>query len=87
MVNVARLGGGITSRVKPGGNPGRTLAHEFVVLDWQTTRLRDARAEFVFPAALADTTSTRKSVAIWISAAGDPTPLQATGGWLEPENG
>jgi hypothetical protein len=83
-VHVARLGGGLESRVKAGENRGRTLEHEFVVLDWQTHPLREGRAEFAFPLEPESSPASRQSVAIWVSMDGVPTPLQATGGWLTP---
>ena len=69
--------GSATSKVTAGENSGHTLQHDFTVLnhagigsDANAATLKvgvDARA---------------KAVVAWVSRAGDPTPLQAVGGWL-----
>lgn len=79
---VPLLGAGIMSEVKRGENRGRRLRHEFVALAWRSAPLRDGRVAMVLPAAPADLTVARTAVAVWVSRPDDPTPLQATGGWL-----
>ena len=84
-VHVARLGGGIVSDVKRGENRGRRLEHEFLVLGWTRATLRNGEAELVLPTAPVDLAVRRSALAVWISAADSPAPLQAVGGWL-PES-
>ncbi len=80
-VHVALLGTGIVSDVRRGENRGRHLEHGFVVLDWTRHRLRDGTATVPLPQAPADVATTRTAIAVWVSEAGQPAPLQATGGW------
>jgi hypothetical protein len=81
-VHVALLGGGISSRVQSGENRGRTLRHDFVVLNLQTSRLAAGAAELTVPAA-GDPAVTRQALAIWITRRGQLVPVQATGGWID----
>jgi type II secretory pathway pseudopilin PulG len=78
----ALLGGGIVSRVRAGENSGRTLRHEFVALALETARLESGRARVLLPSAGRDGV-TRSALTGWVTRRGDPTPLQATGGWLD----
>lgn len=80
-LNVAVLGMGLHSRVRAGENTGRRLEHEFVVLHYGAHRGRDGRWRLPVPAVDA-AEAQRLALAVWISAADDPTPLQATGGWI-----
>jgi hypothetical protein len=85
-VHVALLGGGIASRVTAGENRGATLRHEFVVLGLAEKDMEPGTGS-VMKASLrlpdpSVRESTRRSLAAWITASADPTPLQATGGWL-----
>ncbi|WP_324726006.1 DUF1223 domain-containing protein [Actomonas aquatica] len=82
-VHVALLGGAIVSDVRRGENRGRRLQHEFVVLAWTRASLRDGRGEMTLPEVPTDLKAGRRAVAVWVSRPGEPTPLQATGGWLE----
>jgi len=81
-VHVALLGGGIVSGVKAGENEGRTLHHEFVAIALMAAPLRDGAAELKLPAT-ADKSVTRRALAVWITRRGEPTPVQATGGWVD----
>ena len=83
QVNVVRLGGGIASNVRSGENKGRKLQHEFLVLGWGQEPLLPGPTEIDLPPADPDVNPTREAIAVWISRVGDPTPLQATGGWLD----
>lgn len=82
-VNVARLGGGVVSDVRKGENRGKKLAHEFLVLGWERVELSAGSAELRLPAGLDGVSPTREALAIWVSGADSPAPIQATGGWLE----
>lgn len=81
-VNIARLGGGIASNVRSGENRGKKLEHEFLVLGWSQRRLSDGQAQLLLPEIDETVNASRKAIAVWISRGEDPTPLQATGGWL-----
>ena len=86
-IHAALLAGGLDSEVLGGENDGRRLHHEFVVLDLIQIGLGDhhgvAHGKFIldpkrFPH--------EKSLAltVWVTVAGEMTPLQSTGGWLTP---
>lgn len=85
QLNVALLGQDIRVAVNAGENDGSRLEHDFVVLAYQKVDAQRGnqrvswtldRDKLVLrgykPAALA----------AWVTAADDPTPIQATGGWL-----
>jgi hypothetical protein len=82
-VNVARRGGGIASNVRSGENRGKKLEHEFLVLGWSQQPIRSGKALLPLPEKDATVNAPRQAIAVWISRADDPTPLQATGGWLD----
>lgn len=81
---VALLGFGLKSAVPRGENAGKELHHDFVVLGSSVGEL--TRSDAAFHAAVtmpsAQQRAPRYGVAVWISRHGDPTPLQATGGWI-----
>lgn len=83
-MHVAILGFDLKSEVKSGENGGRTLEHDFVVLGYRslpTTRNNSTHsARFALPEVTV--ASNRKAIAAWLSAPGDPTPIQVVGGWL-----
>ncbi len=83
-VHLALLGFGLKSDVNRGENSGKVLAHDFVVLDYQTTALaRDGghhRSTAALPASAVQTK--RRALAAWVSRGDDPTPIQVVGGWL-----
>ncbi|MDF7826425.1 DUF1223 domain-containing protein [Pontiellaceae bacterium B12227] len=78
----ALLSGRETTLVKSGENRGRKLEHCFVVLDLDQTTMSQINgiwsAEFNL-----NGTIPASAVALWISNARDPEPIQATGGWLQ----
>jgi len=84
-LHVALLGFDIETKVERGENRNSTLAQEFVVLAHEAGLSSDGHWELPMPAATA--AAGRYGVAVWVSEPGKPTPLQATGGWLEPESG
>lgn len=84
-VHVVRLGGGISSDVRRGENRGKQLHHEFLVLDWTSTKLKEGQATLRIPPDTKGETPAREALAVWVSAKGNPTPLQAIGGWIDPE--
>ena len=84
-MHVAILGFGLSSQVSAGENGGRTLEHDFVVLGYRNLATEKNNtghtASFSLPAVKVDVE--RKAIAAWLSAPGDPSPVQVVGGWLE----
>jgi len=83
-LHVAVLGFGIKTKVKRGENRNSILAQEFVVLAHDARASSNGRWGLSLPRAQAE--AGRYGVAIWVSEPGNPTPLQATGGWLPDMN-
>jgi len=81
-LHVAWLGSGIETAVLRGENRDRRLAQEFVVLAHNSYPAADGHWDVpltIVPSA----TAPRRALAVWVSAAGAPRPLQATGGWFD----
>lgn len=83
---VAVLGGDTLIAVHAGENAGRSLAHDFIALHLATVPLAagtDGTLSGSFTAPPDSLPATpRRALAAWVSASGDQTPIQATGGWL-----
>lgn len=81
VLNVALLGFDQTSRVAAGENAGKVLHHDFVVMDFHQTSqaARDGRFRWHLTRPL---NGKATGIAMWVTTVDDPTPLQATGGWL-----
>ena len=82
IAHIALLGFGVTSDVARGENAGRKLTHDFVVLAHHQSPLQGSspRAEFKPDESTGGPHS--RALAAWVSVGSDPTPIQATGGWL-----
>jgi hypothetical protein len=82
IAHVALLGFGVTSDVARGENAGHKLTHDFVALSHRESKLQGLplRAEFKLDENTNE--SQRRALVAWVSVGGDPTPIQATGGWL-----
>jgi hypothetical protein len=80
-LHVALLGFGLETRVERGENRKRRLEQEFVVLAHATHVSVNGRWEVPFPHDI-NSAASRYGIAVWVSEAGNPVPLQATGGWL-----
>jgi hypothetical protein len=80
-LHVALLGAGLETRVERGENRNRTLGQEFVVLAHEVHASQSGRWQVPVPEST-QTGADRYAVAIWVSTADSPVPLQATGGWL-----
>jgi hypothetical protein len=80
--HVALLGFGVTSDVARGENAGHKLTYDFVALVHHESRLQGSplRAEFKLDEKSSE--SQRRALVAWVNVGGDPTPIQATGGWL-----
>ena len=75
------LGLDLRSRVTRGENAGRDLRHAFVAVTSPVrARVSEGAAELVLPPPPADIADL--ALAVWVTRAGEHTPLQATGGPL-----
>ena len=83
VAEAAPLANGQTSDVRRGENAGRKLEHQFVALDLVKAPLEGhggvLTARLLLPS---KTVAPATALAVWVHAADDPAPLQATGGWL-----
>src|SRR6266480_6604485 len=81
QAHLAGLGFDLASNVKAGENSGRKLSHDFVVLWVQKAATLAESSEVKFKI---DNSKPDKigALAAWITRANNPTPIQATGGWL-----
>ncbi|MDH3317094.1 MAG: DUF1223 domain-containing protein [Gammaproteobacteria bacterium] len=86
-LHVAVLGFDLETEVEAGENHGRTLRHDFVVLGHTRVDMRRIQGRLVAETALPKPRfeSSRKAIAAWVSAVGDPYPIQAVGGWLRSD--
>jgi hypothetical protein len=84
VLNIAMLGSDLTSRVTTGENAGKVLKHDFVVLDFRQYKQKEQSGRFIWelPSLLRSASTDVSGIVLWVTYAGDPTPLQATGGWL-----
>jgi hypothetical protein len=80
-VYLATLGFALTSDVAAGENHGRKLTHNFVVLSMQKVPLPAGATEATLSI---DKSRVERNgaVAAWVTYSGDPSPIQAVGGWL-----
>lgn len=84
QAHLALLGSGISSRVGAGENGGRTLKHDFVVLEMSDVEMKPESGSLKARIKLTQPTEAgaRKAVAVWVTRAASLAPVQATGGWL-----
>ena len=84
-LHAALLACGLTPNVKAGENRGRRLEHDFVVVSFAEKLMRrqgDAFRGYCNLKPEASVEGGRLALAVWVTEAGKPTSLQATGGWL-----
>ena len=85
---VAILGAGIDAPIPRGENKGKTLRHDFAVLELKRTELKqqsDGSYTSQLPVVATSHSAPRYALAAWVTGSKDNKPLQATGGWL-PDN-
>lgn len=80
----AVLGFGLTTKVTHGENAGRNLKSDFVVLHQGRGRAGETGWEASWPPRDLPRAD-RYGLAAWLSHPDDPTPVQATGGWLDSD--
>ena len=79
------LGFEVKSFINKGENAGGHLEHHFLVLDDQIVPLKAVGGldEYVANVMLESSVpSKRRAVAVWVEEGGEPTPIQAAGGYL-----
>lgn len=83
--NLALLGLGLKTEIKAGENSGRTLNHNFVVLDLNhgPMEVQDGVFTAYAPLPKSDIRAARYAVAVWINRGDDISPIQATGGYIK----
>lgn len=85
--HVAVLGFGIENYVSNGENKGKTLTHDFVVLDYRTIAIDTDSGRAAAPLAAPESPrAQRYALVVWITAGSNPTPIQAAADWLNDES-
>ena len=83
-IHIALIGFGISTTVSAGENRGRTLSHDFVILNMTQESLQPEGPDFVakvdMPRSKIDAPG--YGVVAWISANGSQSPIQTVGGVL-----
>ncbi|MDD1783666.1 DUF1223 domain-containing protein [Enterovibrio sp. ZSDZ35] len=77
--NMALLAMDLETQVKRGENRGRTLEHDFVVVDFST---KIGRQSWTFPLSQ-HTTAPASAIAVWLSPIDGGDPIQTVAGWIE----
>jgi hypothetical protein len=85
LLNIAVVGFNIRSSIASGENRGKVLNHDFAVLNWRILRENSTHHWHTDHHGLDLSQPHARALAIWVSTPDDPTPLQATGGWLTPK--
>ncbi len=80
-LNTAWIGLGLESSVQRGENRGKTLQHDFVVLQWNNQPMPSSTVTLTLPSP-PDHGQQRTGLVAWISQSSDPRPMQAVGGLL-----
>ena len=83
--HVAVLGMGLSRNIKAGENKGKTLVHDFVVMDYQRVALREDGDGWTGSSRWQTEKygePNRYAVAFWVTAEDRVEPIQAAGGWL-----
>jgi hypothetical protein len=77
--HIAMLGAGLETNVRGGENGGRRLRHDFVALGLLSLPLRPGTDSAVVT--LPPQKEGEKAIAVWITQAGQTTPMQSAGSW------
>jgi hypothetical protein len=86
QVRLALLGMNLESKVARGENSGRKLHHDFVVLETAASKLQRSGDHYSAELTLPNEQSADQpgALAVWVTSGDSPAPIQATGGWLKP---
>jgi hypothetical protein len=82
---VALLGFDLQTHIKAGENAGRSLQHDFVVLDIRSGSLQPGEEGYSASTQIphSDVVAPRYAIVVWIHQGDDISPIQATGGYRE----
>lgn len=81
--HIVLLGFDVESKVDKGENAGKTLKHDFIVLDYQHAPMAGSSSpSAALNLSTHDSRARKFGVAVWVTANNNPLPLQATGGYL-----
>jgi hypothetical protein len=80
-LNTAWIGLGLESSIQRGENRGKTLQHDFVVLQWKNQPMPSSTVTLTLPSP-PDNGQQRTGLVAWISQSSDPRPVQAAGSLL-----
>ena len=79
-IHIALLGFGLETKVPKGENRGKTLKHDFVVLNHK--RFLTKESSFSTPLLTSDIKAKRYAIVVWITKPNAMQVLQTAGGWL-----
>jgi hypothetical protein len=82
QLHIAVLGMALPSDIRAGENAGRRTTHQFVVLAHTQVTSDKLQWQTSLPAIRKLLQPKRAALVVWVSKTDDPTPLQATGGFL-----
>ena len=84
-LNVAFLGFDLSTHIDAGENSGKVLKHDFTVLDFHEFQQApdQNRYRWNLDKFLTIAPPEAAGLALWVTEGDDPTPIQATGGWLK----
>lgn len=84
FLNIAILGFDLITTVEAGENRGRELQHDFVVLGYHRQAMERSETGYALTTKrpMLIEKAEKKGLAAWIDYENDPSPVQATGGWL-----
>ena len=80
VLNVALLGMDIENYIGDGENARRTLAHDFVVLNYKLVDSSNYQWQSSLPE-IDPSLAQKLAIAFWVSEPSSLVPVQATGGW------
>jgi len=84
MLNIALLAFDQTNNISAGENSGKILNHDFVVINWQQySQTSDKHHHWSLDGLPTRFPVNATGIALWVTSANDPTPLQAVGGYLK----
>ena len=80
-LNIALLGNGMQVDITAGENDGLHALHNFVVLGYAQSKPDTEHWQMSLPK-INNKLSSRLALVAWLNHSGDPSPVQAVGGWL-----